>query len=472
MAKTEQPPTPAELNRFQAWVLAHLAAGTKAIACVGGWGCGKTHLLAIAMHALTRQRPSEDGMVVYPRAAQAAKALGALAESVLIPQGWRFCATYQGQQAPHWLSPFGPRVWVVSYYRPGTVAMAANSLEGINAGWAFIDEAPAFAGSEVADMAWGRVRDGSRPVLVIMGRPSLHEWWPEWTTARGGAYQRVSSRVNRKHIRGWSAWVEQMTEAERDERLDCRPVSPEGAIFADWRVASFPDGNITPPGWKYNPASMRGFLAVDWGARHPSALVLVHDEAIGADVVVAELNPSDVSVHTLAKAINRIAAPRASGRAGVFLLDEGVGDKAGKQRNDQTLRSNFDALAALPTDTPPGIGMRLGCRYEHHAARTSVVNGVREMRARVLHEHHGRRLLMTHECWAASMTAKGVSLARAMGSYVYRQGSDEPVKNGCEHPIDALRYFVAEFRWPSPQAAVSSHVGGALLPRSDMIGVR
>jgi hypothetical protein len=462
---------PPGVNRFQAWLLWHLAAGTPTIAAVGGWGCGKTHAIALAMHALTRNRPTEDGMIVYPRAAQAAKALGALAESVLVPLGWQFKATYQGQQAPHWLSPFGPRVWVVSYYRPGTVAVAGNSLEGINAGWCFIDEAPAFAGPEVADMAWGRVRDGSRPTIVVMGRPSLFEWWPQWALKRGGTYQRISSRVNRRFIRGWDGWVAAMTEAERDERLECRPVAPEGAIFADWRVAPFPEGNITPAGWRYRP-EMRGFLAVDWGARHPAALVLVHDEALGADVIVAEFNPADVSVHELARQILTVAAPRAVAKPGQVALDEGVGDKAGKQRNDQTLRSNFDALAALPTDTPPGIGMRLGCRYEHHAARTSVVNGVREMRARVLHEHHGRRLLMTPEAWADSMSAPGVSLARAMGSYIYRKGSDEPVKDGREHPIDALRYFVAEFRWPSPQAAVSSHIGGALLPRSGMVGVR
>lgn len=465
-------PEPAELNRFQAWVLAHISAGTNVIAAVGGWGCGKTHLLAIAMHALTRQRPTEDGMVVYPRAAQAAKALGALAESVLIPQGWRFFATYQGQQAPHWLSPFGPRVWVVSYYRPGTVAVAANSLEGINAGWAFVDEAPAFAGHEVADMAWGRVRDGSSPLLVIMGRPSLHEWWPDWATSSGGAYQRISSRVNRKHLRGWVKWVAKMTPAERDERLDCRPVSPEGAVFADWRVAPFPAGNITQPGWRYDPASMRGHLAVDWGVRHPAALVIVRDDALGVDVVVAELNPTDVSVHMLARAINRIAAPRASGRTGVYLLDEGVGDKAGKKRDDLTLRTNFQALSDAPTAEPPGIGLRLTCHYEADPARVSVVNGVRRLRELVYHEHHGRRLLMTPECWASSMTANGVSLARAMGSYVYRQGSDEPVKSGQEHPIDALRYFVVQCRWPGVSSSLPPGLGGVTMPGAGMVGVR
>jgi hypothetical protein len=463
--------TGGDLNDMQVWLMLQLAKRVPTISIVGGWASGKTHMLALAMHTLTRQRPTEDGMVVYPRAAQAAKALGALAESVLIPLGWKFCPTYQGQQAPHWLSPFGPRVWVVSYYRPGTIAVAGNSLEGINAGWVFIDEAPAFAGPEVAEMAWGRVRDGSAPVIVVMGRPSLFEWWPGWATARGGAYVRVSSRVNKRFIRGWDAWVSQMTQAERDERLECMPVAPDGAIFADWRVAAWPNGNITPPGWRYTQ-DMRGFLAVDWGARHPSALVIVQDDALGCDVLVAEMNPSGVSVHDLARLILKRAAPRAVAKPYHYAIDEGVGDKAGKQRNDQTLRTNFDALAALPTDSPPGIGMRLSCRYEAIPARVSVVNGVRVMREWVNHEHHGRRLLATPEFWSASMASNGVSLARAMGSYVYRQGTDEPLKDGREHPIDALRYHFAEHRWPGAVASLPPGLGGVTLPGASMVGVR
>ena len=447
MATTEAAAPAPVLNEFQAWGFYHLGKGTPILAVVGGWAAGKTWLMCAMMHALARNRPTEDGMVVYPRAAQAAKALGAEADKFLAPRGWRFKATFQGQQAPHWLAPNGVRVWVVSYYRPGTVAMAANSLEGINAGWALMDEAPAFTGPEAAEMAWGRVRAGVAPTLIILGRPSFYEWWPKWAQDHGGAYVRVSSRVNKRNIKGWKIWLAGLTRAERDERIDCMPVAVDGTIFADWRPARWPQGNIAPEGWAYHPA-MTGYLAVDWGARHPSALIIVRDDVLGADVIVAEINPESVSVHDLAREILEVATPRTNPAPGRFLLDYGVGDKAGKAANDQTLINNFEALSKPATADPQGIGMWLTCNYSADSARVSPRNGVYEMRQLVHHEHHGRRLLMADDAWAASMCADGVSLARAMHKYAYRADSDEPLKNGTEHPIDALRYWVAEYRWP------------------------
>lgn len=438
-------PTDRTINDFQAWLLGQIATGARRIAVVGGWGCGKTHGIALAMEALSRSRPDEDGMLVYPRAAQAARAFGSLAESVLVPLGWVYCATYQGMQAPHWRAPNGVKVWVNSYHRPGTRDVGANSLEGGNVGWGFIDEAPAYVGGdEVAQMAWGRVRAGARPFLCVVGRPSMFEWWPKWATEDGGAYIRVSSAVNSLFIPGWPEFVAGMTKQQQEERLHCMPQSPEGAVYSQWRPTRYPDGNITPPGWKYDPA-MRGYLAVDWGRRHPSALVIVEDPVLGADVIAAELNPEGVSIHEFAGLLWRIARPRRDWTAGTYAIDAGVGDKAGQARHEQTVRSNFEALARSHADG--GFGLMLTCAYQRFAERVNIANGVRQVRDRIHHDHHGRRLLMTPEAWAASTSGDGVSFARALQSYVYRPGTDTPAKNGQEHPLDALRYFVAEFRW-------------------------
>lgn len=439
------------INDFQAWLLGSIASGARRIAVVGGWGCGKTHGIALACHALALDRPDEDGMLVYPRAAQAARAFGSLAESVLVPLGWVYCSTYQGMRAPHWLAPNGVKVWVNSYHRPGTRDVGANNLEGGNVGWGFIDEAPAYPnGDEVAQMAWGRVRAGARPFLCVLGRPSLYEWWPTWAGSDGGRYVRVSSSVNQAFIPGWDSFVAGMTERQRRERLECEPQSPDGAVYGAWRPVSAPAGNLTPAGWRYDPA-MRGYLAVDWGRGHPSALLIVEDPAIGADVIVGELNPEQVSVYEFAALIWERARPRSQWAPGTVALDAGCGDKAGKAKNEHTLQSNFDVLAK-PRDEG-GIGLALTHSYERFAERVNIKNGISQVQARIHHDHHGRRLLMTPEAWAESTQGTGISLARAMQAYVYRPGTDTPVKDGQEHPLDALRYFVCEYRWhdePAP----------------------
>lgn len=443
MATTDPPAVTRTLNDFQAWLLGHLAAGTPRLGVVGGWGCGKTHGIALACHVLALSRPDEDGMLVYPRAAQAARAFGSLAASILAPLGWVYLTSYQGMQAPHWRAPNGVRVWVMSYHRPRTRDAAGSNVEGVNAGWAFIDEGPAYpGGDEVAQMVWGRVRAGSKPMVCVLGRPSIYEWWMTWASD-GGATMRVSSTVNRRFIRGWDAFVAGMTERQRRERLECEPQTPEGAVYSMWRPTHHTDGNLAPVGWQYRD-TMPGYLAVDWGRGHPSALVIVEDADLGADVIVAELNPEGVSLADFARLIWQVARPRGQ-HGGKVALDYGVGDKAGKQRHEQTMRSNFEALA-LPRDDG-GIGMRLTCTYERWAERANIANGVRQLQERMRHDRLGRRLLMTPEAWADSTMGDGVSLARAIQAYTYHPGTDRPRKDGQEHPLDALRYFVCEFRW-------------------------
>ena len=180
------------------------------------------------------------------------------------------------------------------------------------------------------------------------------------------------------------------------------------------------------------------------------------------------LNPDTTSTYQLADALWKVARPRSEWTpgCGCFAIDDGVGDKAGKALNDQTLESNFQVLAKPRSEG--GFGLWLSHSYERHAKRVNITNGVEQLRDRIHHERHGRRLLATPEMWHASAHAKGVSLARAMHAYKWHPNGGAPVKDGREHPLDALRYFVCEFRWsvgaPVPWVGQGKARGSRITP--------
>ena len=100
---------------------------------------------------------------------------------------------------------------------------------------------------------------------------------------------------------------------------------------------------------------MTGRIAIDWGFRKPSVLILAHDEELQATVICAELNPPEVTTEELARLILAIAWPRELQHLAPsprIWLDSGVADKAGKARNDQTGASAFQ----LKRDLIQGLG--------------------------------------------------------------------------------------------------------------------
>ena len=62
-------------------------------------------------------------------------------------------------------------------------------------------------------------------------------------------------------------------------------------------------------GWEYNE-SMTGRIAIDWGFRKPSVLIMAYDEQLGASVICAEINTTEVTTEELARLILSIAWPR------------------------------------------------------------------------------------------------------------------------------------------------------------------
>ena len=168
---------------------------------------------------------------------------------------------------------------------------------------------------------------------------------------------------------------------------------------------------------------MTGRIAVDWGFRKPSVLIMVYDEEREATIIVHEINPQECTIDELARMILLIAWPRSlmSRAPGPRIwLDSGVADKAGAARNDQTGRSVFRAMKKLPHEG--GIGVPL--KFTTDPVMTNVLNGIQKVKRAIAQ----KKYLCTREVWNRGEKAIGNSFRKAILSYGWTPTKDEPKK--------------------------------------------
>ena len=212
-----------------------------------------------------------------------------------------------------------------------------------------------------------------------------------------------------------------------------KPAPPTGLIYSE-----FTESHVIE-GWQYDE-SMTARIAIDWGFRKPSVLIMAYDERLQASVICHEINPAEVTTSQLAEMILSIAWPRslrAQAPGPRIWLDDGVADKAGKARNDQTGASAFRAMRAPP---PAGLGMPL--RNTSDPIRVDILNGIQRLKR----AFSSRRYLITAEVWQRGERARGNSLRKALLSYSW-DNDEKPKKDGREDPLDALRYDCIMFNW-------------------------
>lgn len=443
------------------------------IAAMGGWGVGKTALIPMIMQQQAEFLPGEHGMVLVRNLNNSNPALEEC-HAQLIDIGWRYSGSFRGNPGKNWISPTysgrETRVFFLSYKRPSGASTSANSIEGPDLGWGIIEESNLFMDDEVARVAWGRVRSGFYPRLLMLGKPTMGAWWLRHAVEKGGWSASLPSILNRENLSDFRAWVNRMGPREVEENVWCRPQQPEGAVLSDFEPHHAPRGNLTPLDW--TPDRIRGcrtVLTLDFGQRNPAALVLSYDPDLGAWVVWKAAHPDGVP---LAAVINEIRMPgRGATESGLtnapplafpservpmpnaIPVSRVVGDTAGTAAHSRGafLASEFDDLA-LPVDQG-GVGMRL--RVGHDSAtgeRADIRAGLRLMNRLVLDAGGRRELLVWHRLWEAGARVAGRSLTKAIGGYRWgRTGAgDAPVKDGVhDHTMDALRYALVLVAWPS-----------------------
>ena len=400
------------------------------IAVRAGWGSGKTSALVFALWTWSKLHPNKSSLLVTDTTPRYRSVLGPELEKWLVPYGWQY-----HQQDGKWQAPNGHVVWTRSYFRPGTRDATHNPLEGliITSGLALIDECQTLS-EEVAQKTLGRLRSGPAPKLIMVGLPVWDAWWVAFAERANCQPILHSSHVNKANLSdAWFEAVKNLPEIERLAMVENQPRPPQGIVFSEWTHSHVIDN------WQYDP-SMSGRIAIDFGFRKPSVLILAHDPHLQADVICAEINPQEVTLSQLAKLILEKAAPRELAHLypNRILLDGACGDKAGSARSDRTAQSAFIELKQAPEKG--GIGMPF--RWVTDPIRVDIMNGIQRLK-RLIHQ---RKMLCTKEVWDRGEHATGNSFRKAIVSYAW-DGKEMPKKDGREDPLDALRYDVINWSW-------------------------
>ncbi len=425
------PPT-IKLNPLQKAILTGITKDQRIIAARCGWGSGKTSALVFSLLYVSRARPGKSSLLITDTNPRYQAVLMPEIQKWLGPLGWEYSHSLR-----QWTDPLnGSKVWCRSYYRPGTRDTSHNPLEGLNidSGVCLIDECQTMS-IEVAQKALGRLRSGPTPIMILVGLPVSGAWWVQMAESAGCEPLLFTSYVNRLNLsEEWFEATKLLPDAEREAMVMNRPRPPTGLVYSEFCL----DSHVID-GWEYHP-DFTGRIAIDWGFRKPSVLIIVHDRNLKADIICAEMNPAEVTVAELARLILSTAWPRSlkSMAPGPRIwLDYGVADKAGRARNDQTGRSAFKAMRQPP---PRGLGMPL--RSNTDPVRTDVLNGVQRLKR----AFDRGQYLITREVWQKGERAAGNSIHKALMSYAW-DSKELPKKDGREDPLDALRYDAITWNW-------------------------
>jgi len=420
-----------DLNELQRQVIGRIIRKDKVIAARCGWGSGKTSALVFSILTVAKIRPGTSILLVTDTSVRYRSVLMPEIEKWLAPLGWHYNFTQQV-----WTDSYtGSSVWCRSYFRPGTRESTHNPLEGLNitSGVCLIDECQTL-NEEVAHKALGRLRAGDSPIMILVGLPVAGAWWCSMSENAGYEPLLFTSYVNQQNLSDdWFEATKLLPADEREAMVMNKPKPPSGLVYNEFSESLVIDN------WTYDE-SMTGRIAIDWGFRKPSVLIIVHDERLNASVICAEFNPREVTTEQLARLITSVAWPRElkdQSPSPKIWLDTGVADKAGRARNDQTGASAFRAMRSAP---PKGLGMAL--RYTNDPIRIDILNGVQRLKRAFAQ----KRYLITREVWERGEKASGNSLRKAILSYAWDK-NEKPVKDGREDPLDALRYDCIIFNW-------------------------
>ena len=407
------------------------------IGIVAGWGSGKTTALAMAIISHAMGHPNGASLYITDSSPRYRTVVHpSLSEWTLRLTGEEW--TYNGMENK-WTAPNGHVIWCRSYFRPNTKSADQNSLEGIDCGFACIDEAQTMT-EEVMNKALGRIRSAEDlgPRLIICGLPTWGAWWVNSIKDVGGKIIEATSFVNQANLS--AEWFDvakkTLPREEYEAMINNKPAPPSGLA-----VSTFDPIKHVLGKWEYDP-SMSSYLAIDWGFRKPSVLVITHDDSLNADIIQLEFTPTEITISEMTKLILKRVWPRAhqhlAPHQDFIWIDGACGDKAGAARSDQTALSAFRTMGrALP---PNGLGMAI--RYTTDPIRVDVLNGL--SRLRDVFERGG--LYLTKSLWDEGINSSSHSIARGLTTYAFDKNG-KPQKNDLEHGIDALRYHVINWHW-------------------------
>lgn len=214
------------------------------------------------------------------------------------------------------------------------------------------------------------------------------------------------------------AQMRRSSRAAFEAEMLCLRPNLENAVFADFDPAV----HVRP--LAYDP-NLPLYRAIDFGYVHPFVCLWIQVDGEGTVRVIDEYLQSRRTLTAHAEEIKR-RTPAGGSVVRTFC------DPAGKQPNDESGRTPVEVLKS--------------CGIPVQSCPSRIENGLEQIRRHLLAGDGTSRLLIAPRC---------VRLIEAMQNYHYPQRpvgpqAENPVKDGVyDHPIDALRYFFANYFKPS-----------------------
>lgn len=430
---------------WQAEVLASVIYDGEVLHAIrGGLGSGKSALLVILADTLCQLRPGASVILGMDSHVRLERVHRPLLLSLAPDAEW-------SASARRYSYANGSTLHLVHVDHP---VGATSPIEGHNAHAVILDECQALR-SDALDVAQSRARISvpdlggieREPLVITCGIPVEPAWWVERTREANGRVWLPSTADNARHL--GASYMQRMRDvlSARDYQalVENRPLPPVGQVLYAFAPESYPTGSLAPSGWRLDPASMRIALSVDFGLRHPAALLFAEDLALGAWVVCREWAPDDCSTPELARMLARDLA-------GVR-LDLLYADPAGQARNAQTRMSELDVLGQ---PAPDGLGRRPVVTMSPE--RRDILAGCTRLNLAL----ERRRLLVAPDLHAAGLRAPAGkrTLARALSGYRIDERTGQPAKDGVhDHAIDAMRYFAQHQLWTHSPVAGRIRLG-------------
>lgn len=453
-----------DLNSFQVELLTAVLAERFPIAVRGGVGSGKTAAIAFLCVLLAETRPGCRLLVVMKTTSNL--------HDVLRPTFDELCRAGRAQWSERhsrYTFPNGSIVMMRYYDLPRSADEARNPIEGRDCHVVIVDEAQMLEPrvlKHATQRARQKVRDETgrdrRAGVILLGRPSAAEWHPAAVIAAGGVVLNPTSHVNAHNLS--ATYIDDMratmSEAEFRAVVECGPMPVEGAYFHDWREDAWPAGNILAD-FTYSPTAT-SIAAIDLGIGWPAVVLiqpvtrrLPDGTEVEIDVAFDDIAPDDVTTSELARDVSARAWP-AEGHgppppSTPYLLHRAVCDPAGHQRNAQTRRTDIQVLQGPPLQAKGLSGLGVPVRAPTDPARRDVMERGQRIRAVIRTADGVRRFCLAPEL--ARRTVAGRSLRTALMQYSWdhlraaRSGSKTRTPGQPDHHIDALGYYVAQYRW-------------------------
>jgi len=429
---------------------------------VGGYGSGKTIVLALAAWKALAANPGTKGALL----AQTRNAI----KTNLLPE---FCAhlppAHEGQAPidrirPASLSPALESVSLVDkwmrFHSGATVHWGAaeerTSWEGQNYGWVACDE----VGLWSAD-AWrtllGRVRvDCPRPMIRFASTPAMG-WFFDYCQSTAAEIYHADTRENVYNAEGYvDGMLAGMSAQEARIYIEGQFLPRSGQVYASASAETWPSGNVVDH--EYDPA-LPIYLGIDFGIRRPFAafLQVLQD---GRLCWFDEIVQSEITTEQIAGLI----IEKGYQLAGVAT------DPAGKARSSATGEADIGILRQALRSIQPNVLIRASLP----GPLREITAGVNVMRGLLCNAAGERKMVFSRDLTRRVYKGGRVGLWQSILGYRYPDGAkrdgvakrdENPLKDGVhDHGVDAARYLMCTYFAPT------TRIPGALKDKGSLSG--